>query len=592
MTGAAVGRALRVGGALVVVAATGAVVAGATWLAPAARPTVPDEAVEVPPQPATLVCPGPLVLPESVGDGAFDPMPVDPVTRVSVVAAPPDGGALTGSVLPLGDGAPLAQLTAGSGATTVAGPTEPVVVRADGAGAPVRLAGTTAALVTDGDLRGLAAATCEAPSADAWLVGGSTAVGSTADLVLVNPGSTTAEVSLAAWGPNGPVEVAGGAQLVAPHAQRVVHLGGLVVDQRALALHVSTTGGQVAAYLQDNAVRGFTPAGTDLVVPGAQPATRQVVPGVLVDASTADSPDAPVLRLLAPGAEATTATVTLLGADGPVALPGAASVDLPAGQVTDLPLGGLPAGAYTVVVDAGQPVAAAVSFSRVGRPGDLDTTPRVERAWAAATAPGGGLVATAPGTSATLVVGAVPAAGDSDGAAAGAGDPSAGAADRTGDGAAVEGTAPSGAAGAGGARDGTSSGGAAPEATGDAAGGAGGKAAAGDAGGRAAAGDDEAARLTGTLRLLGAGGVVLDERHVSIDPSSTGSWALADLVDDPASVTGVLLLPDEGSVGASWAIVAQRTQKDGVLASVLLPAPDPATASSLVIRQDPTLALG
>jgi hypothetical protein len=84
---------------------------------------------------------------------------------------------------------------------------------------------------------------------------------------------------------------------------------------------------------------------------------------------------------------------------------------------------------------------------------------------------------------------------------------------------------------------------------------------------------------------------VLDERHVSIDAASTGSWRLTDLVADPASVTGVLLLPDDGSVQASWALVAERTQDDGVLASVLLPAPASAGAATLVVRHDPTLGL-
>jgi len=81
--------------------------------------------------------------------------------------------------------------------------------------------------------------------------------------------------------------------------------------------------------------------------------------------------------------------------------------------VLDVPLGGLSAGRYTVVVDAGAPVVASASFSRVGQPGPLDPVPRIDRADAAATSGGPGTVVVpqaAPGTpalAATLVVGAV-----------------------------------------------------------------------------------------------------------------------------------------------------------------------------------------
>ncbi len=514
MSGVWMGRALRTVGALVAVAAVGATALAGARAEPAERPAGGVDAVEVPAPPVSAVCPGPPIMPEGTGQGAFDPAPVDPVSAVSVVALAGDGARVTGTLLSL-DGGRLADLSQ-TAAATVPAVTGATLALADGAGAPVRLAAVASGLVTAGDLRGLLAATCPTPAADAWLVGGSTAVGSTADLVLVNPGTTTAEVTLAAWGANGPVEIPEATQLVGPHAQNVVHLGGAAPEQRSLVVRVATTGGQVAAWLQDGAVRGFTAAGAELVVPAAAPAARVVVPGVLVGDSTADSPDAPLLRLLAPGPDGARAHATLLGADGPVELPGATAVDLPAGQVTDLPLGGLPAGAYTVVVDAAGPVVASVAFSRVGSAGDLDPTPRVERAWAAAAPPGAGLAAPVAGTRTTLVVGAVP-----DGEAA--------------------------------------------TATGTA---------------------------TGTLRLLGADGAVLAEHRVSVDAGSTGSWALADLVPDPSRVTGVLVLPDDGSTALSWALVAEVPEADGVLASVLLPAAAPVGATTVAVAEDPTLGLG
>ncbi|HEY0118462.1 MAG TPA: DUF5719 family protein [Cellulomonas sp.] len=516
MSGRWLGRVLRTAGALVVVAATGAVVVAGTRLEPVPTPSVTAGAVDVPPAPAAAVCPGPLLVPDATGTGSFSSTPVQPVTHVAVLAVPPDGGALTGTLGSLDGTATAATLASGGGAASVPDPAGPLVAHAEATGGGARLAGVTSALVSAGDLRGLASATCQSPTADAWLVGGSTAVGSTADLVLVNAGSTTAEVTVQVWGPNGAVTLPTAMQLVAPHAQKVVGLGGLAPDQRALAVHVSAAGGQVAAWVQDSALRGYTAAGVELVVPGTAPATRQTIPGVDVEASTGDSPDAPVLRLLAPGDGATTATVSLLGADGPVDLPGTESVTLTGGQVTDVPLGGLPAGTYTVVVDAGAPVAASLEFSRTGTAGELDPTPRVERAWAAATATGGGLAVPAPGTDTTLVVGAV-AAGDQ------------------------------------------------ATATGS---------------------------FTGTLRVLGAGGTVLAEKSVEVDAASTGSWPLKSIAADPTKVTGVELLAGDTAVTASWALVAERTQSDGVLVSVLLPAPVATGPARVVVREDPTLGVG
>lgn len=521
-TSPGVRRALRALSGVAVLALAGATVVGAGRLP---STTATDDApalVDVPPAAATAVCPGPLIMPKAVASAKFNPAPVAPVTTVTTLSAPRSGTSGPGTVRALTTSSVLASLSADVPAAALTGTSGPVVVRAEpGSSGGARLAATAVGLVTDGDMRGLSAQTCTAPTADTWLVGGSTDLGRTAALVLANPGSTAAEVNLEAWGPNGPVDLAGGSQTVAPHGSRVVSLEAVAAAQRSLVVHVRATGGQVSAWVQDGAVRGFTPAGADLVVPGSPPALRLTVPGLLVEASTVDSADAPVLRLLAPGGTDTTATVSLLGPDGPVTLPGAGTVPLTAGTVSDLPLGGLPAGQYTAVVRADQPLVAAAEYSRVGTAGQLDTKPRVERAWAAAAPAGGGLVVPAPGTASTLVVGAVPRNGDP-----------------------------------------------------------------------TAQGTGAAASVTGTLRLLRSDGSVLDEHQVSVDSGTTAAWPLATLVADPAQVAGVSLVSADGPVDVSWALVAERSQADGTLVSLLLPALEPAAAGRVAVRQDPRLGLG
>jgi len=402
-------RVLRATSGLLVLAVAAGALAAAARTGTADALVVVPEAVEVAPASVTLQCPGPVVLPQRAarGDAAFDPSPVAPQVALDAVTAA-GGGAGALAVLPLGGAAATSELAAGGGSLHLDDVAAPMVVRAQPDDVSPVVAATGMSVVSDGDARGLAAASCRAPSSDGWFVGGSTSVGATATLVLTNPGLTAAQVELEIFGPNGRVEPTTTQYTVAPGATRAVDLGGAATEQAAVVVHVTATGGLISAHVQDTAVRGFTPAGTDLVVQGAAPATRQVVTGVAAADSQVGSPDAPVLRLLAPGDEATTARVTLLGADGPVDLPGAQRVPLRAGEVTDVPLGGLPSGVYTMVVDADVPVVAAAAVSRTGEPGDLDDEPRVERAWSPAATPDAhGVVALPRGVRARVVVAAV-----------------------------------------------------------------------------------------------------------------------------------------------------------------------------------------
>ena len=526
------GRLARAVSGLAVLGLTVAVVVAGARVPEKDLDGVATTVVPVPPTASTLVCAGPLIQPDDTGrgDSAFDPTPVDPVTTITVVTSVPDrDGSSAGTVAPLDRSAVTATLAPGGTAAVVPDVTGPLVVRAEPGSAPARVAAASAGLVTDGDLRGLAAASCQQPTADAWLLGGATDLSSTAQLVLSNAGSTPAEVTLAIWGPSGPADLTGERFLVAPGAQRVVVLGGIAAEQRRLALHVSATGGRVGVHVQDSAIDGFTPAGTELVVPGAAPARRQVVPGLAVVDSAVGDLSAPALRLLAPGETGTTAQVTLLGPTGVTELPGAASVALAPGEVTDVPLGGLPAGSYTAVVDADQPVLASAVVTRPGVVGELDDVPSVERGWAASTAVGrSGVVAVPAGTRGTLVAGAV---------ATGA-DPSTG-------GSAMATLRFLGADGSVLAERRLRL----------------------DAGTTGAWSVDQLASGTGDVVLAAAAGPA-----------------------EPAGVVGVDLVTDEGAaVGIAWALVAEADEPDGVLVSVLDPVPVPRTSPDVAVREDPRL---
>lgn len=392
------------------VLAAGQVVTGGAG----AGTVAPAVVVPVPPAATTLVCPGPLRLiteadgEDVVYDPQFEPAPGGSDSGLRAVTAAAGGPAGAGVLGPLG-GAPTTELTAvgPAGAVTEVGAAGATVLRVQPVGdTPAWAAAAVATVTTQGDLRGLAAASCQTPGTDAWLVGGGTEIGTSARLVLQNPGATPATVTFELWGPTGAVEPAGSPEFLVPAgSERVVLLEGVAAEQRRIVVHLSTTGGAVTAYLQDSRVRGLVPAGVDLVVPGAAPATTQVVAGLTLAASTAEDADPAVVRLLAP-AESATARITLLGASGPLEL---SPVDLAAGEVVDVPLGGIEAGQYTAVVAADRPVVAAVAVTRVAA-GDGP----VERAWAAAREPGAaGPVAVPPGVDAALAVGVVPTSAES-----------------------------------------------------------------------------------------------------------------------------------------------------------------------------------
>jgi hypothetical protein len=538
------GRVARVLSGVLVLGLTGGVVAVAVTSPAAGTDPVPASTVDVAAAATTLVCPGPLQLPDdsTSGDSEFDRVPVAPSEAVVGFGTESSG---TASLTPLGGS--TVDLEAGTG--RVASPTAPVILRAEPVdGETARVAGATSSVVTAGDLRGLSAASCAPPTADVWLVGGSTELQSTADLVVVNPGATAADVTVEVWGPSGQVDLAGGGQLlVAPGAQEVVVLPGVAAEQRRTVVHVSAAGGQVSAYLQDSLLDGFTPQGTDLVTGGAAPATTQVVPGLSVPGTQVDAADAGALRLLAPGEEGATVSVRLLGPDGDVVLPGAEAVDLAPGEVTDLSLGGLAAGTYTAVVESSVPVVAGGMVARTGAAGELDQGPRLERAWAPATSTGSGLVAVPAGTVGTLALAAVPS-GDEDGTgAAGAAPTATPSATPTPE--PTQGQRPD------------------PEAT----------------------AEPQGPTVTVTVRAYGATGVV-GEQDVEVPVGSTVPVDVRQLGD---GVVGVeVLAPRDDSVDLAWSLVASVSRTGGGFLSVVAPLTEADAVSQAEVREGRRLGVG
>jgi hypothetical protein len=318
----------------------------------------------VTPVPTTqqLVCPGGLLrLGSASGKGA---------TTASAIGAP----RIVSAAVP---GDPDMRAFAESDARTDGGSAAPQLLSTrpigSGSAAPL-LGGAQSEAVNTDEFFGLSSSECTAPAGDVWLSGGATTVGRTTLLLLANPTDVAAVVSIQIFGETGQVTAPGMDGIsVAAGDQRVLSLAGFAPDLASPVVHVSTSGGQVVASLEQTTVRGVAPGGVDFVGATAAPALTTVLPGVVVSATAAMEPLQgqtgfddlqPTLRVYLPGAKPAAASITVLAEDGTVAGK-PIEADLQPASVTDLPLDQLSDGNYTVIVRAKVPVLASVRVSTV-----------------------------------------------------------------------------------------------------------------------------------------------------------------------------------------------------------------------------------
>ncbi|WP_062078065.1 DUF5719 family protein [Demequina globuliformis] len=357
--------------AIPVALAVGAVVAASTVSVPAAHegsvPVITTVAVEPSNQPA--VCPGPLEVPVgeiSSGDDALDSSSED---RTLWVSPDPSGE--------VGDG-DLVDATVATSMERVGG----------------------------GDIASLAGTTCTPPRQDQWIVAGSTAVGSSARLVLSNPSEATVRVTVSLFGP---VSVDGRESFttaVGAGAQETVLLESVEPELPALAVRVQAGGVGIATALQDSRLDGFVAAGTDWATASAS-GTDLLVP--IAGPSSTQQPAS--LRLVAP--EDAQVSLSMWGESGTREWLDGQTLDLEAGLVTDVTV---PAGEWGAVrVESDTPVSAA-ALTRSGYELGEDALPAADLAWTPAQAVGNAtpravvvpegdvtVVATAPeGTALTL----------------------------------------------------------------------------------------------------------------------------------------------------------------------------------------------
>lgn len=390
--------------------ALAAAVGGVTWWEYTA-PTTPTPQLQAlslaqPGGATTYVCPhAPTNTLRGTDVGAME-------SATAIVPAKGDGAAKSATYA----GRSIPTDTATSMSTAEGG----ILTLAPADGRVANAVGAVTTLTKNGDLRGLTAAPCTQPSAMSWIVGGSIAAGSSAELRLVNPGVTPATAKVTLYGSIGRLSLPSNGEITVPAGGS----SSLALETKGsqdprIAVSVEADGGSVVSTLVTESLDGETPAGTDVITPGAAPATDLVIPGVeivepaaqgeVADAKTgADSSDTPAVRIINPGAVPATVSVTMLGKDGARPLSGAQSVTIDAGSVFDIQLAGVPAGTYGVQVTSNTPVGAAARMVRSG--GEYPARSKAlvhDQAWAQAALPGAadsGLLAVPRATSLSSAV--------------------------------------------------------------------------------------------------------------------------------------------------------------------------------------------
>jgi hypothetical protein len=255
---------------------------------------------------------------------------------------------------------------------------------ADSEQGSVALTGITSQLVDTESLRGLAAASCHQPSNEFFLIGGSTAAGREALLVLTNPSPIDAVADLTIFTELGKVEVSGLAGISVPaRSTTVLSLASFAPTVPTLAVQVQSQGAKLAGWIQQRTTRGTAAQGLDWVSPSLPPAEFSVIPGLVivgtkainqVVASEENSDAGHALRIFAP--DGANITVQIIPSEEDVF--GAVLTGLvEPGTVQDFPIEELLDGNYSVFISSDQPI---YSGLRVAR-GNPRAIPRVDFAW-------------------------------------------------------------------------------------------------------------------------------------------------------------------------------------------------------------------
>ncbi|RSX56972.1 DUF5719 family protein [Bifidobacterium samirii] len=224
--------------------------------------------------------------------------------------------------------------------------------------------GTAASVMShasEGDLRGLSAASCVATALDQSFLLPSTGTGATQQLIVANPSSKATTVRLNAWGTSSGdrLRASTGERYTVPaHGESVIDLSAAVSGQEGVYVTVSSTLAPVSAVVRVVLADGLTPKGSDYVTPITVSGDSLVLPGL---------DEADTVRVFVRAATGGDITFSWLTGDGAEQ---ASTQQVEADRVGVVDLGEVPEGATALLVEGADTVDDIVASAFVSRDGD------------------------------------------------------------------------------------------------------------------------------------------------------------------------------------------------------------------------------
>ena len=254
----------------------------------------------------------------------------------------------------------------------------------DAAQGSLVISGSSTQLSAISSMRGLAAASCQQPSNDFTIVGGSTLAGREALIVLTNPSPIDATADLRVFTDLGEVKVSGLSGISVPaQSTTTLSLASFAPTVPSLAVQVLSQGAKLAGWIQARAVSGTQALGVDWISPNPQASEQLVLPGLVIRGTkvinqaigTNENSDAGhALRIFAP--EGANVTVQIVSSEAEVFGAVFTGIIEP-GTVSDFPIAELKDGDYSVFISSDKPIYSALRVAR----GNPAGTPRLDFAW-------------------------------------------------------------------------------------------------------------------------------------------------------------------------------------------------------------------
>ena len=341
---------------------------------------VDSNQIDVKPRDLALVCPGPVV---RAGGASGTELGV--LDRVGLAKVQGRFGSSVDSISGRQVGSEPANLNGPSIGFDTSKPY--VFVAADESGQMAQGSAMATAsqlqLVNNARIKGLVGAACQKPSSEFWLVGGDTTTGRESLLLLTNPSKVDATVNLQVLSTEGELKISGLTAISVPHEDTVIiPISALAPKLSTFAVHVQSTGGALAGWLQQKAVRGTSAAGVDFIAPVADASENLVIPGFLVrgvkDAAALKkaNPDfadlTNVLRVTNPGDAPAEITAQVTGSDSKT-FGTVLQATIEPRSTIDLDIKGLADGDYAIFIKSSVKIFASAKLNRTNKTASVVT---------------------------------------------------------------------------------------------------------------------------------------------------------------------------------------------------------------------------